>query len=273
MAELQTIARREKALGAFYENLAHTQRDQDYYLNPVGVMRREAVVKLLRPGPRELIGDLGCGDGLIALKLQGDGRRIIGCDCSPTRVERARANGIDAVAADVTRLPFPDGFFDKAVCSEVLEHLREPAVGLCEIHRVLRDGGVAVLTVPLGECLDHTLLDVPRAALASMPYRKLKKRYHLESDHLTSFSAESFKDLLRECGFALEECAFTDGYVVRHPRLLRRVRRAYYAVAGDRPAARLSRLAEALARPLVFLSHGRQDRRRHIVVRARKPGH
>jgi SAM-dependent methyltransferase len=46
------------------------------------------------------------------------------------------------------RTPFEDGFFDGVVLAEVLEHLFEDHVALQEIHRILRDDGILVITVP-----------------------------------------------------------------------------------------------------------------------------
>jgi SAM-dependent methyltransferase len=42
----------------------------------------------------------------------------------------------------------PDGAFDRVICTEVLEHTEDPAAILAEIRRVLRPGGIAVITVP-----------------------------------------------------------------------------------------------------------------------------
>jgi len=53
------------------------------------------------------------------------------------------------VVADVTRIPFRDGAFDSALCTEVLEHLPDPGSCLDEIHRVVKPGGVVLFTVPM----------------------------------------------------------------------------------------------------------------------------
>jgi SAM-dependent methyltransferase len=53
------------------------------------------------------------------------------------------------VAVDVNEgLPFEDASFDLLWCSEVLEHLRDPARALDEFRRVVRPGGDILLTTP-----------------------------------------------------------------------------------------------------------------------------
>jgi SAM-dependent methyltransferase len=49
---------------------------------------------------------------------------------------------------DGTTFPFPDSQFDNALCNQVLEHVFHPDKFLKEIHRVLKDEGHLLLTVP-----------------------------------------------------------------------------------------------------------------------------
>jgi SAM-dependent methyltransferase len=53
------------------------------------------------------------------------------------------------VIASLDALPLADGSFDAVLCTQVLEHVADPAVVLAELHRVLRPGGWLWLTVPL----------------------------------------------------------------------------------------------------------------------------
>lgn len=50
--------------------------------------------------------------------------------------------------ASADKLPFDDGSFDCVICTEVLEHCREPRSVMAEIARVLKRGGWAFLTTP-----------------------------------------------------------------------------------------------------------------------------
>lgn len=52
------------------------------------------------------------------------------------------------VVYDGSALPFAEASFDLVLCSEVLEHARDPAHLLREIRRILRPGAILVLTVP-----------------------------------------------------------------------------------------------------------------------------
>lgn len=55
--------------------------------------------------------------------------------------------------SDATAIPVDDGSFDAVICTEVLEHVLEPALVLQEISRILRDGGRLILSAPLGSGL------------------------------------------------------------------------------------------------------------------------
>lgn len=64
-----------------------------------------------------------------------------------TAVNLVRDKSLD-VQADASTLPFAAGSFDAVLCSEVLEHIREPRLVLQQIERILKPGGVLLITVP-----------------------------------------------------------------------------------------------------------------------------
>jgi len=59
---------------------------------------------------------------------------------------------------DLQALAFPDASFDIVVTSDVMEHVRLDEAAHREIHRVLRDGGVYLFTVPHSRAWPRTLV-------------------------------------------------------------------------------------------------------------------
>lgn len=59
---------------------------------------------------------------------------------------------IDFVS-DLTAIPVPDDSFDVVICTEVLEHVPDPASALKEMSRITKPGGLLILTAPLGSGL------------------------------------------------------------------------------------------------------------------------
>jgi SAM-dependent methyltransferase len=66
------------------------------------------------------------------------------------------------VIASADDLPFEEGRFDCIICTEVLEHCRDPALVMSEIRRVLRPGGVALITTPFMKGLHEMPYDYYR---------------------------------------------------------------------------------------------------------------
>jgi 2-polyprenyl-6-hydroxyphenyl methylase/3-demethylubiquinone-9 3-methyltransferase len=102
---------------------------------------------------RGAVLDVGCGGGLVAERLKDVAASYVGVDI-PARSLQLAAQ--DRVAGEALRtawasasgdgLPFPDATFDVVVFSEVIEHLLRPELAVWEIGRVLRPGGVLVMT-------------------------------------------------------------------------------------------------------------------------------
>jgi len=98
--------------------------------------------------------DAGCGNGRYTRFLLREAPAdavITAFDLSQRMLKRARRRlhcpRVTHVAADLTRLPYPDAYFDTVVCGWVLEHLPDPRPGLCELARVLAPAGKLLLLV------------------------------------------------------------------------------------------------------------------------------
>jgi glycosyltransferase involved in cell wall biosynthesis/SAM-dependent methyltransferase len=99
----------------------------------------------------ERVIDLGCGMGVHLMLMSRLRRlRLFGLDPQLARLRRARAEVAAArlVSADVGRPPLAPGVFDKALMSEVLEHLADDGGALREVYRLLKPGGILAVSVP-----------------------------------------------------------------------------------------------------------------------------
>lgn len=109
----------------------------------------------VRPGDRVLEIGFGPGIGIecVSHRLAGQGR-IVGIDPSDVMMEMARARNaeligkgvVTLVRGTVDRIPYEDGFFDKAYAMNSYQLWPDNTAGLAEIRRVLKPGGRLLLS-------------------------------------------------------------------------------------------------------------------------------
>jgi ubiquinone/menaquinone biosynthesis C-methylase UbiE len=99
--------------------------------------------------------DVGAGVGhwgRLLSRVLASNATVVGVDPEPRWVEEAGVRAPDArfsyQQATVEQLPFEDASFDLVTCQTVLIHVRDPAVALAEMVRVVRPGGVVVVSEP-----------------------------------------------------------------------------------------------------------------------------
>lgn len=123
-------------------------------MDPPGYLYTVAeVVRLLELKQGEVLADIGCGSGLIALSLSPWLKHIHGVDFSQALIMRAQGNlaGVDNVSLQVgnlTDLPLGDACVDKLLAYSVLQYMgTEAAVSAAfrQVARVLKRGGRALL--------------------------------------------------------------------------------------------------------------------------------
>jgi len=103
----------------------------------------------LSPGMLMLEG--GCGRGQYVVYYGARGVKVVGFDFARGVLRRLKAFLPESrvCAGDVAALPFAAGSFDVYYSGGVVEHFEEgPDLALREAHRVLREGGLFLVSVP-----------------------------------------------------------------------------------------------------------------------------
>lgn len=133
---------------AAYEYLTRKEADMAFK------RRAWTIFEWLGPTDGQTILDCGCGRGFYLKMLRHLGSaRLFGVDLELPYLRKARRNTAHLPAilvgnASIYDLPFPDETFDAVILSEILEHVDRDVDALREILRVLKPGGLALLTVP-----------------------------------------------------------------------------------------------------------------------------
>ena len=158
-------------------------------LNFIRQMEWRNMLDWLEPKEGERILDIACGGGTLSLKIAEKGCEVYGVDLSEDAINSAkRLAEREKIACEfkvgsAEDLPYPDGYFDKVVCSSSLEHFKDDMKALKGMYRVLKPNGSVVLTTdsftyPIGDELKEMHRKI---AYISNYYtiEKLKERFEI----------------------------------------------------------------------------------------------
>ncbi|RMF07950.1 MAG: class I SAM-dependent methyltransferase [Alphaproteobacteria bacterium] len=159
--------------------------------------------------------DAGCGVGNLTRLLADHGARVTGVDASPGMIEHAGNVLHEAGVADrcelmcietIETMPFPSGRFDGVICSSVVEYLDSDRAGLQELHRVIKDGGLLVATVPNRWALLRMLQRLAFGLTGRPRYLQFSKNH---------YTAKQFRSLVVDVGFTVEHVEYTSFWPCR----------------------------------------------------------
>jgi len=100
------------------------------------------------------------------------------------------------IKMDITNIQYPDNSFDIIYCSHVLEHVQEDRKAMREIYRVLKQGGWALLQVPI--TCERTFED------PNIEDPQEREKLFGQHDHVRTYGHD-YIDRLRESGFTVEK--------------------------------------------------------------------
>ena len=143
----------------------------------------------LEPKEAERILVLHVGGGVLSLKIAEKGCEVYGIETSEHAIKHAKRLAkrekiaCEFVVGNAEDLPYPDGYFDKIVCSSSLEHFKEDIKALKEMHRVLKPNGKVVLTT---DSFTYPISDELKEMHSEVAYvvnyyttEKLKERFEI----------------------------------------------------------------------------------------------
>jgi len=161
--------------------------------------RIKATLSLLEDlvADNDRIFDLGCGDGTIGLLLKEDYTLTVdGCDISEIAVDRAQSHYriVHQLNIDDEDIPAKSGSYDIVICTDVLEHTLSPRHALNEIRRLLKDDGIAVISVPNYGFVRYRVNSV----MGSVPNIIRDKR------HYNAFTVSYLQELITDCGLDVQ---------------------------------------------------------------------
>jgi SAM-dependent methyltransferase len=143
--------------------------------------------------------DVACGTGYGAKLLKRRVETILSVDLSePALRFGSREYGIRAICANAHELPFTSTSLDAVVSLETVEHLARPERFVAEVHRVLRSGGLFLLSTPNRHL-----------SFGRNPY------------HIREFILDELESILNEKGFLIHDIS---GQHWRLPLVFQRVR-------------------------------------------------
>ena len=92
--------------------------------------------------------DIGCGLGMYVEKLRRFSTDVYGVDVDADKVAEASERLPNIYQAPGEALPFGNESFDVILLNEVIEHVDDDRMTICEAYRCLRPGGQIIIYAP-----------------------------------------------------------------------------------------------------------------------------
>lgn len=172
--------------GSAYEDYLASQAAALARRDHPGLLALHMIERYVSP-PGKLLLDVGCGAGHLLDLAKRHGFDVTGVDISPFAAAHARGLfDLDVCTGDLADAGFASCSFDAITALEVVEHLTDPVAWLREVSRVLKPGGLLLVTTPNGCC--------------SEVYGEEWLGFRTSFEHLTFFEMGTLGSALRVAG-------------------------------------------------------------------------
>ena len=166
----------------------------------------------------EKVLDVGCASGSISQHIAQLGFKVHGVDVLESSIKIAKEffdhENATYEVRDIIKQPFEENSFDCILFFETIEHVENPADFFKEFHKILKPGGVLILSTPNATSLKNMLY--------ALSYRKKEKRKLIideitteqkhtgtQLEHIYNWDFPVLVRLLDMCGFKTVDHKFT----------------------------------------------------------------
>lgn len=152
----------------------------------------------------DAILDLGSGPGYFANASIGQKSSTFCLDISLRNLLSIKAredSTLSLINAEAEKLPFNNESFGKVLCSEVLEHIKADKAALKEISRILKPGGILVMSVPCSELKVPTLIELLGMKTVH-DYEGPEYHYH------SGYTIAELNELVNASDMVISDCAY-----------------------------------------------------------------
>lgn len=179
------------ATGSYRQNDSRFLAPLEYAIRRFRTRRLNTVERFSRSTGQRAMLDVGCARGIMLSEAGQRGWNVHGLEFDDNTASHARDTlGMDVRTGPIEAAGFNAGMFDAVTFWHVLEHLPAPARALDESSRILKQGGLLVVSVPN--------FDSIQSALGRQAWFHLDLPYHLYH-----FSRASIVKALDQSGFRL----------------------------------------------------------------------
>jgi len=158
------------------------------------------------PKKKSFVLDIGSGTGELTSLIRKMRHNVIATEISKNAIKKIKFNHkiLSVLINFNENIPFKDKTFDIVFCSEVIEHLFFPENFLKECNRILKNGGLLLLSTP------NSVYYIKRILyLLGKTYREVDNLRHIQY-----FSEKTIRRLVEDAGFEIKKMIGNFGIMI-----------------------------------------------------------